>query len=267
MRDALDLPDQWALIHLKQAGRAVNSETLARLAKMPEAQTAEALKKLTAKRTARKMPDGTFLCSELIERVAETIVQTLEQFHGENPTRGGMSRGDLSVQVEAGEGLFDPALDGLLDSGRVEQVEKVLGLPGMGARLSAEDLDLCRRIEETLKQAGLAPPLPGDIADQLGVSDEKFAEMTALLSDQGRAVQLDRKVILHNDVVEEAKTVVLGLFADTSIFTTMEFRDALGASRKVAVPLLDHLDALKFTVRIANRRKPGAEAKKLLSPK
>jgi hypothetical protein len=44
----------------------------------------------------------------------------------------------------------------------------------------------------------------------------------------------------------------------------MEFRDALGASRKVAVPLLDHLDALKFTVRTANRRKPGAEARKLL---
>ena len=72
-------------------------------------------------------------------------------------------------------------------------------------------------------------------------------------------------MILHNDAVEAAKAVVLDLFAKSAIFTTMEFRDALGASRKVAVPLLDHLDSLKYTVRTANRRKSGAEARKLLS--
>ena len=31
-------------------------------------------------------------------------------------------------------------------------------------------------------------------------------------------------------------------------FSTMEFRDALGVSRKYAVPLLDYLDRVRFTV-------------------
>ncbi|MDP6045397.1 MAG: selenocysteine-specific translation elongation factor [Phycisphaerae bacterium] len=265
MRDALDSPAQWAAIHLKQAGAAVTAEALARLAKAPLVQTADALKTLTAKRTARKMPDGKFICCELIDQTADAIVEALDKFHQANPARGGLSRADLAAEIDTGAGLFAPAIDGLLADGDVEQADMVLGLPGKGTRLSEEDRDLCDRIEKLLIGAGLAPPLPADIADQLGVSETKLVEMTAVLSDRGRAVQLDRKVILHNDAVEAAKAVVLDLFAKSAIFTTMEFRDALGASRKVAVPLLDHLDSLKYTVRTANRRKSGAEARKLLS--
>jgi len=264
MRDALDSPVQWAAIHLKQVGQAVDAKSLARLAKMPVALAAEALESLTAD-AARRMSGGKFVCSELIDQAAGAIIEALDQFHRDNPTRAGMTREDLSGRIDAGAGVFEPALEELLADGRVAQADTVLALPGAGTHLSDDDRDLCGRIEELLLKAGLAPPLPGDMAAELGVSDVKFAEMTALLADRGRAVQLDRKVILHCDTVDAAKSVVLELFAKAPIFTTMEFRDALGASRKVAVPLLDHLDALKFTVRTANRRKPGAEARKLLA--
>jgi len=265
MRDALDSPVRWAAIHLKQAGEAINAETLAKRAKMPVALVTEALESLTAEGTARRMSGGKFVSSELIVQTAGAIVEALDQFHQANPTRAGMTRADLSGRIDAGAGVFEPALVELLADGRVVQVDTVLALPGTGTHLSDEDRDLCGRIEDMLLQAALAPPLPGDMAGELGVSDAKFAEMTALLADRGRAVQLDRKVILHCDTVDAAKSVVLELFAKAPIFTTMEFRDALGASRKVAVPLLDHLDALKFTVRTANRRKPGAEARKILA--
>jgi selenocysteine-specific elongation factor len=265
MRDALDSPPDWVAIHLKQAGQAATPQAIARLAKIPPVQAADALKTLTARRTARKMPDGKFICCELIEQTAAAIVEAIGRFHQENPTRAGIPRADLEAGLQSGAGLFAPALDGLLGDGKVVLADTVLALAGSGTHLSAEDRELCLRIEQMLKQAHLTPPLPGDIADKLGVTDEKFAEMTALLVDRGKLVQLDRKVILHNDTIDAAKSVVLDLFAKSSIFTTMEFRDALGASRKVAVPLLDHLDTLKFTVRSANRRKPGAEAKKLLS--
>jgi len=264
MSDALDSPDRWAAIHLKQASEAVDAETLARLAKIPVAQSEEILESLTADGIARRMPDGKFASRELVEQAAGAIVETLEQFHRDNPTRAGMTREDLSGHIDTGRGVFEPALDELLSGGKVAQAGAVIAVPGAGTHLSDEDRELCGRIEELLLKAQLAPPLPADIAAEMGVSNAKLAEMTALLADRGRAVQLDRKVILHCDTVDAAKSVVLDLFAKAPIFTTMEFRDALGASRKVAVPLLDHLDSLKFTVRTANRRKPGAEARKLL---
>jgi selenocysteine-specific elongation factor len=75
---------------------------------------------------------------------------------------------------------------------------------------------------------------------------------------------LDERVIMHQDAVAAAKQVVLRLFARRPSFTTMEFRDALGVSRKFAVPLLDYLDRSRFSVRSGHDRTPGVEARKLL---
>jgi hypothetical protein len=44
----------------------------------------------------------------------------------------------------------------------------------------------------------------------------------------------------------------------------MQFRDALNVSRKFAVPLVDYLDKIRFTVRSGNNRTPGLEARKFL---
>ncbi|MCX8107496.1 MAG: SelB C-terminal domain-containing protein [Verrucomicrobiae bacterium] len=41
----------------------------------------------------------------------------------------------------------------------------------------------------------------------------------------------------------------------------MQFRDALGGSRKYAVPLLDYFDVQRLTVRTGNVRTPGVAAR------
>jgi len=78
-------------------------------------------------------------------------------------------------------------------------------------------------------------------------------------------VRLDERVWMHRDAVEAGRQTALQLFRRGASFSTMEFRDALGVSRKFAVPLLDHLDKVRFTVRSGHHRTPGVEAKKLLS--
>jgi selenocysteine-specific elongation factor len=64
--------------------------------------------------------------------------------------------------------------------------------------------------------------------------------------------------------VEAGRQTALKLFRRAPSFSTMDFRDALGVSRKFAVPLVDHLDKTRFTVRNGNNRTPGVEARKLL---
>jgi len=69
---------------------------------------------------------------------------------------------------------------------------------------------------------------------------------------------------MHREAVEAARKVVMDLFAKSGSFETVEFRDALGVSRKYAVPLLDYFDTLHLTVRSGSRRTPGREARKHL---
>jgi selenocysteine-specific elongation factor len=67
---------------------------------------------------------------------------------------------------------------------------------------------------------------------------------------------------MHAAAVESAKKVALALFAAKGGFETVDFRDALGVSRKFAVPLLDYFDTIRLTVRSGSRRTPGAAAKR-----
>ena len=77
--------------------------------------------------------------------------------------------------------------------------------------------------------------------------------------------RLDDRIWMHRDAVEAGRQTALKLFRRAPAFSTMEFRDALGVSRKFAVPLVDYLDKIRFTVRSGHNRTPGAEAKKLLT--
>jgi len=94
-----------------------------------------------------------------------------------------------------------------------------------------------------------------------------LAALIRLLADQGVLAELDPKVVLHRKAVEAAKKVAIDLFARQGSFETVEFRDALGVSRKYAVPLLDYFDTIRLTVRSGSRRTPGAVAKDILAGK
>jgi len=94
--------------------------------------------------------------------------------------------------------------------------------------------------------------------------EERLQKLLLLLAERGILVRLDQRSFIHRDAVDAAKQAALGLFARKASFSTMDFRDALGVSRKYAVPLLDYLDKLRFTVRSGHDRTPGVEARKAL---
>ena len=92
-------------------------------------------------------------------------------------------------------------------------------------------------------------------------------QMRQRVADEGHVVPLNEKVVMHREAVESARRAVLALFARKAGFETTEFRDALGVSRKFAVPLLDYFDTVRLTVRTGSRRTPGAEARRALEAK
>ncbi len=160
--------------------------------------------------------------------------------------------------------LLDLAVESLLQTRQIEHNGNVLARAGWSARVVDRDQRLCDQIAAKLQQAGWAPPGAEELAAALGEPLPRVGAMTRLLGERGILVRLDDRVWMHRDAVEAGKQTVLKLFARAPMFSTMDFRDALGVSRKYAVPLVDYLDKIRFTVRSGNNRTPGAEAKKLL---
>ena len=262
-RDAIDSPAAWCEALLKESGEALSAADLARRAQMPPPRVNELLKTLRDQGTVLDT-GAAVVHRDVIRDAVARITERLEGFHDANPMRLGMDAADLAREVDGGRGVVGPALDGLIADGKVERHESVVSLAGRGARVSAEDARLREQVASALRDAGLTPPPPEAIAASLSADADRVAALVRLLGDEGTLVRLDENLAMHREAVEKARQVALGLFAASGGFSTVEFRDALGVSRKYAVPLLDYFDTVRLTVRSGSRRTPGAEAKRLL---
>jgi len=104
--------------------------------------------------------------------------------------------------------------------------------------------ELCRRLEADPFDAPSAPELAA-----AGLSREVLAAAAAA----GMVLRLPADVIVHPIAPEAARAALAEL---PQPFTVSAARQALRTSRRVAVPLFEHLDSLGITVRVdANLRR------------
>ena len=264
-RDAVDSPDAWAAVALKEAGGPLSLGELAKRTRLRQEAVRGVLERLREAGVVVEASGGRAVHRDVVRAVADRMVAVLEAFHAESPLRAGMEEPALAQATGAPGGVFRLALDALIADGPVQRHGPVLALAGKGARLSDEDRALKDRIAAALADAGLEPPAIADLADGMGEPLDRARSLVRLLVDEGTLTQVGEGLVMHASAVAKAVEVMLDLFREAGGFSTVAFRDALGTSRKFAVPLLDYFDTQRLTVRQGSRRTPGAEAKKRLA--
>jgi selenocysteine-specific elongation factor len=121
------------------------------------------------------------------------------------------------------------------------------------ARIQNE-ADLALRIAEILRRGGLTPPSPGTI-----VSDPRSKRAVDRLLREGVIVRArdrakEKEILFHRDAIEDAQRRLAPLLERQPGMLVTEVGAALGISRKYSMPLLDHLDTIRFTRRVNDRR-------------
>ena len=168
------------------------------------------------------------------------------------------------VSAERLAGLLEGVGSGVLEDATGELVRRgvlVRGSGGVRLRSVGQDraqadaaADGAARMSEALRQAGLSPPdLAAIVPD---VAAKRVADRLVRAGDIVRAVDKvqKRELLFHQEAVETAKRVLRPLLAGGVGMTVGEAGAALGISRKFCVPLLEHLDSVRFTRRIADKR-------------
>jgi selenocysteine-specific elongation factor len=266
-RAVLDDSAAWCELMLHERAEPLSLEGLVRACvRCPDELTPLLSSLATAGRIVR-LPDGRYLHQRHVVDTAQRVTKILKTFHEVNPQRAGMSQEELfaTSAVPAAYGAL--ALQAALDSRQIQRVGAVFALAGWSPRQSTGEQALVDRVGNLYARAGWATPSFADAVAQLGLTPLQVEKAVKTLVERAELVALDPRTHIHRDALEGAKKVVLELFTKQPRFTTMDFRDALGVSRKYAVPLLDYLDRLRFTVRSGHDRTPGVEARKLLASK
>jgi selenocysteine-specific elongation factor len=162
----------------------------------------------------------------------------------------------LSALTGTGAAVLDEALALLLARGVIIERGKQLSIPrpDEDRACARNEAELASQIAEALRLAGLTPPNPGAI-----VIDAQSKRALDRLLREGIVVRaVDRakgkEMLFHREAIEEATRRLAPLLERAPGLLVTEIGAALGISRKYTMPLLDHLDSIRFTRRIEDRR-------------
>jgi selenocysteine-specific elongation factor len=141
-------------------------------------------------------------------------------------------------------------VEGLVADGRLAADGPMLRLPGHGPQLDPAQRALRARVEQTLAEVGVRLLGDADLAE-LG-ADRKA---TALLVRLGVLVTIGPGRHLGRSTLEEAVATLRRSFPDGRQFAVTDAKEALGTTRRTAIPLLEHLDRTGVTVRLGDLRR------------
>ena len=172
----------------------------------------------------------------------------------------GLSRERLAALLpEAGAAVLDDAVALLTQRGALRQ-------SGGSIRLAdaAREHDQARReaaeaalLAEALRHAGLTPPDAAQVAP--GPQARRLLDRLVREGVAVRAVDhvQKREILFHREAVETAQRLLAPALAQAPGLLVKEAGAMLGISRKYSVPLLEYLDSIRFTRRVADRRMLG----------
>ena len=184
--------------------------------------------------------------------IRETIDRTLRAFHDENPDAPTMPRATLCEQVTSGcdTATFDRILRELAEAGTITiEVGTVRHRDAPTTAQAAQD-DLGLRACALLKKQQLAPDATAALAAQLDTTTSALAAALAPLVTQGELTRLAGDLYFTRDALAHGAELLTAHFAlNPHPAPAAELRDVLGVSRKYAIPLLEHYDAIALTKR------------------
>jgi selenocysteine-specific elongation factor len=185
------------------------------------------------------------------------VAEALTRFHERDPLAPGASvseiRGVVAASLRAVGSPDDPALvdagiDAMVEAGTIERAAGTIHLAGHRVSLDADDADVGRLLSAIGGELEATPPTIAEL-ETAGVS-RRVVEATA---SAGLAVRVSTDLVFTPEIVARAESIVR---AAPEGITVSAFREALGTSRKYALPLLEHFDRTGVSRRDGDLRFP-----------
>ena len=197
--------------------------------------------------------DGLVIGRGAWEQLAGRSVQEVESYHKSYPLKSGMPREELKSRLKtltkASPRLFGAALRRLVAQGFLEEAGPLVLRPGHNIIFTQPQKLGVDRLLRRFAESPYAPPPVKECQAEVG------EEVYAALVETGQLVAVAPDVVFrpqdYNHMVAEVKR----LLEKGGTLTAAQARDHFNTSRRYALALLEHLDAIGVTVREGDLRR------------
>lgn len=199
-----------------------------------------------------QLPDNTFIAASSLQSLTNQLLQFVVEFHRQNPLRLGIPREELRSRLAVKQNVFNVLLDMqkeeiIVESGLIRQ-------PDHEIRFSPSQQNSIEQLMAKMQQAPYTPPSYTEAKEIAGHN-----VLNALI-DLGQIIQVQQEVIFLRETYIELISGALDLIERDGSVTVKTLRDQFGTSRKYAIGLLEHTDAIGYTKRIGDERVRGRNA-------
>jgi selenocysteine-specific elongation factor len=202
----------------------------------------------------------------LMDEIAVRVAALADEAWRQNPLRGGVGKEEARRKARfAGSAAEWNAL--------VEALASARGWSCAGDRIGPANADVLPQdlqravdaVEARLKAGGLDWPGAAVVGADLSaarLAGHDLEEHLRYLAARGRAVMVADDYPVHVCALEELQARLRAHFAAEGSLNFAAFRELTGLSRKLGIPLLEHLDAAGVTRRVGDLRTIGPVLKK-----
>lgn len=191
-----------------------------------------------------------YMAVEALDQAVARIAGALRDEHGQGSWGVPLLTLRDAACPQVGDDVFPAIAEVACGRGVAERFGSSLASPEHAKELREKSEGLAGRVDVLLQGLGVAAPFADEIASQQGMDPADVLRALRILKERGRAEEFGRSYYLGADAARDAREVVRRTIEERGgSAKASELREALGLSRKYALPLLEHLDAEGFTVR------------------
>ena len=199
--------------------------------------------------------NGFLLHISFLEAMGKRAQGILDKYHRENPLQNGMAVREFCSRLLPGGGqVFEHVVEPLATLGFVEKHGQEVARAGFVPTASDAHKKIQARLIAVYTEAGFATPDHNDVAAEFVKERKAFAQTFEALVKTGALVALTPQIHLSKENYDRAVDIFAGLAEGGKEVTLADFRDAIGASRKYALAILEYFDKRGLTKKVGDGR-------------
>ena len=198
----------------------------------------------------------TFLSRQAFTTLTRMLHDELYAFLRQNPLKDGMGKEEFKSHIpRMSDPLFFGALLAALEKEGAVVVERdMVRIAGGGGKAASGQSELQAGIEAALRAGSLEPPTIKEFSERFRCTEKVTLEHLNSLTRHGRAVKIRSDLFYAPAPYADIREKLTAHLKESGGITPNGFRELTGLSRKFMIPLLEHFDSEKLTIRVGDQR-------------
>jgi selenocysteine-specific elongation factor len=203
---------------------------------------------------------GGIVAAAALARLAEPVLAELERLHAASPLAPGVAREELRSSLALTRAL-DPRIFQALIAELVKreavvvEADRIRRQGFSPARAEAEQAALAERLRLLFRASGLAPPWSSELGARTGAAQADAQAALEILIRRGELVRVKPDLCFDRAAVSQLAERLRRHLTARGQITAQEWKELTGQTRKYAIPLAEHFDAEKLTLRVGEMRR------------